>query len=190
MEINSTCRSWLQWGRAGFQPPLCVVPPLWRCILQKHHFHLHGSTSVHILDLEQLWKENWKNKQIRQMKRRDSHGSLCRKDLLTNTVPSILLIGRRGDSITVITAEEYERTFKGGGEIKSSMCVSLTGRPLSEVTDHHTVCILPLHCVRRPGRYSKSNRSKSLLRFTLLFKGLRPLNRVTSNGCWNYILKD
>lgn len=124
-----------------------------------------------------------KEKQIRQMKRRDSHGSLCRKDLLTNTVPSILLIGRCGDSITVITAEEYERTFKGGGEIKSSMCVSLTGRPLSEVTDHHTVCILPLHCVRRPGRYSKNNRSKSLLRFTLLFKGLRPLNRVTSNGC-------
>lgn len=93
---------------------------------------------------------------------------------LTNTVPSILLIGRRGDSITVITAEEYERTLEGGGEIKPSMCVSLTRRPLSEVTDHHAVCVLPLHCVRRPGRYR--NRSKFLLRFTLLFKRLRPLN--------------
>lgn len=115
-------------------------------------------------------------KQVRQMKRRDSHGSLCWKDLLTNTVSSILLIGRRGDSITVITAEEYERTLKGGGEIKSSMCVSLTGRPFSKVTDHHTVCVLPLYCVRRPGRYSGRNRSNFLLRFTLLFKCLRPLS--------------
>lgn len=86
------------------------------------------------------------------MKCRDSHGRLRRTQLLTNTIASILLIGRGGDSITVITAEEYERTLKSGGEIKSSMCVSLTGRPLSEVTDHHTVCVLPLHCVRRPGR--------------------------------------
>lgn len=103
-----------------------------------------------------------RKKQIRQMKRRDSHGSLCRKDLLTNTVPSILLIGWRGDSITIITAEEYERTLKGGGEIKPSMCVSLTGRPFSKVTDHHTVCVLPLYCIRCPGRYSGRNRSNFL----------------------------
>lgn len=62
-------------------------------------------------------------------------------------------MGRRRDGVTIVAAEEYERTLKGGREIKSGVSVSLTGCPLSKVTDHNSVRVFPLQSVCRPGRY-------------------------------------
>lgn len=74
---------------------------------------------------------------------------------LTDAVATVLLMGGGGDGVAVVAAEENNRAFQRGGEIEAGVSISFTGSSLAEVTDHHSVAVLPLYSVRCSGRYSK-----------------------------------
>lgn len=59
--------------------------------------------------------------------------------LLTDAISPVLLVGGGRDSVTVVTAEEYQWALEGGGEVEASVRVAFASGALSEVTDHSAV---------------------------------------------------
>lgn len=64
--------------------------------------------------------------------------------LLTDAISPVLLVGGGRDSVTIVTAEEYQWALESGGEVEASVRVAFASGALSKVTDHSTVQVFSL----------------------------------------------